>query len=153
MLSSDQQALGGPSRSRCDCSSHSQLSALRWSVPFPCPPTPCGRKHSRTAPVGTSQEPRIVGAICHSSDVICPLMTQQGGSPGCAGRKVGKNWPCEVRALQNTEDARPAVVAGTLVTPDRCGEPRGTPSSRRTRWSSGQSMSGVRELVSANHSG
>lgn len=80
MLSSDQQAL----RPRCDCSPHPQLFTLGWSVlhlPLPLH-SHAAPSTAKTAPVGASQEPRIVGAICHILDVIYPLMIpKQGGSP------------------------------------------------------------------------
>lgn len=42
---------------------------------------------------------------------------------------AGKGWPSEAKALRTTEDAQ-VIAAGTLVAPNRWGEPRVLSSHR-----------------------
>lgn len=110
-------------------------------------------------PIVAFREPRIEDAICHVRDIICPLVTCKGvdhrealggGQESASLRRSAAQQNIETISRVGREFSAVCCCCPTGRKPRASLEP-GTAcsSSGRTEWPSGQSVSGMGELVCA----
>ena len=133
------------------------LSSPRLSILGLLVPPPCPTHNSFLSPGVASHEPRREEAICHVLHIICPLMArEQVGHQEVLGRRAGENQAGSPSAAQRNVETRSGIsgwdLASCHLSTSRKpggGVFRAQPSSGKTERPSGQSVSGVGDLVGA----